>query len=332
MEQETFLRVLTKMLGTDIIRASVETTHLRGGMSDNVKLVSGKAETVECKSVPYKIIFKMQKKRRPPADPDFWVNEYNFYASDFHKLFDEKVRMPKCYHSEISNDMYTLWLEYIDGVSGTDLTIGNLEYIAEVYGRFQGKLHKQPELTESIGCVRYTGFMQKYYNFKRNQKEWYDYLRSESFDVPVLFKQMLIEIDDNKEAVFEKIKRLPIVLHHGDFHAGNMFLHDNEVILIDWGDGAGWGYLGEDIANLICDNPNIESWDEYYRKLIPAYLKGLSAYMDVSKIVNFYFKEMIIISHGYDIVRNHMLAQDRDTKEKQITALQKIYEMRDVKK
>jgi len=90
------------------------------------------------------------------------------------------------------------------------------------------------------------------------------------------------------------------------------------------------GYLGEDIINLICDNPDIELWDEYYRKLIPAYLKGVSKYIDIVKIENFYFKEMVIISHGYDIVRKHMLAQNRDEKEKQITALQKIYEMRDM--
>jgi predicted N-acetyltransferase YhbS/thiamine kinase-like enzyme len=327
---EKLKEVLGEMFGTKITRADCQTKQLHGGAFGDIRLVTGTAYNGGVEVLPYRIVCKTQKKRKPPENPDSWVNEYYFYASEFHQLFDEKVRMPKCYHAEISDDMYVLWLEYINGVTGTDLTINNLAFIADNFGRFQGKLYKQPELTKNIGCLRYTGFMQNYYHFKRNQKKWYDYLRSEAFDVPAQLKQMLIEIDDNNETVFEKMKRLPVVLHHGDFHAGNIILKDDEVILIDWGDGAGLGYLGEDIVNLICDNPNIELWDEYYRKLIPAYLKGVSKYIDIAKIENLYFREMIIISHGYDIVRKYMLAQNRDEREKQITALQKLYEMREI--
>ena len=324
---ETLKKALSKMFDVKITRADCQAEQLHGGAFGDIRLVTGTAYSGGNEALPYRIVCKTQRKRRPPENPDSWVNEYRFYTSDFHKLFEKNVRMPKCYHAEISDEMYALWLEYIDGVTGTDLTISNLEYIAENYGCIQARIHKQPELTENIGCLRYNKFMENYYDFKRKQKELYDYLRSETFDMPVQYKQMLIETDDNKAEVFDKLKQLPVVFHHGDFHAGNMFLKNDEVVLIDWGDGAGWGYLGEDIVNLICDNPNIELWDEYYRKLIPAYLKGISEYMDISKIESFYFKEMIIISHGYDIVRKHMLAQNRDEKEKQITALQKIYEM-----
>ena len=140
---------------------------------------------------------------------------------------------------------------------------------------------------------------------------------------------MLIDTQQQAETVFAKIKRLPVVLCHKDFWIENIFLSDGEIILIDW-DGAGWGYLGEDIASLIVDDTDVELLDEYYRRLIPAYYKGLSENMDVSMIECQYIREMIIIKFGYRFLQKFMFAGSSDVKNKQITALQKIYEMREI--
>lgn len=88
--------------------------------------------------------------------------------------------------------------------------------------------------------------------------------------------------------------------------------------------------MGEDIASLIVDDTDIEYLDEYYRRLIPVYYKGISEYMDAPPIENLYIRKMIIIKFGYRILQEYMFSQSSDIKSQQINALQKIYEMKDV--
>ena len=328
MNQEVFISVLQKMFKTNIIRADWQTRKLQSGVCDNVQLISGVAETYEGTSLSFKTIYKKQKKVSPPLDADSWTREYYFYASDFYKLLDEHVGMPKCYYHEFSGDGYVLWLEYIEDAKN-DLTTDDLEYISARLGAFHGKIYTQPELTENFSCLSLTKHMEKKI-WSWHKSPEYDYLRSKAFDVPGHLKQMLIETDDNKEAALKEIEQLPVVLYHGDFHDGNIFLKDGKLILFDWGHFAGLGHLGEDIANLISDNDNYELWVEYYRRFVPAYLRAFSEYADISGIKDFYIREMIILNYGYDIVREYMFTQDREVKEKQITALQKIYEMREI--
>ena len=331
-EETTLLYVLTKMLGVDIINADCQDAqlYLQGGMS-GVRLITGEAETIDGEKLPYKVILKVQERRRPPSDPDSWTREYKIYASDFYKneIFDEKVRMLKCYHAEFSNDSYSLWLEYADGVTKKALTLNNLEYIAEKFGRFQGRLCSQPELLKYTDCLYEGGFVEKYYAYQSSVD--YGYLCSEQCDLPNHLKQMLLDADNNRETIFRKFKQFPSVLYHGDFYISNIILKNDEVILIDWGDGAGWGYIGEDIANLIVDNIDIKYFNEYYRRIVPAYLKGLSEYMDTSGIDGLYFQKMIIIRSGYDFLREYRHAQSPEVKNEQITALQQIYDMKKIK-
>lgn len=68
--------------------------------------------------------------------------------------------------------------------------------------------------------------------------------------------------------------------------------------------------------------------DEYYRRFIPAYLKGISEYMDVSAIENLYIWEMIIIKFGYRILQKYMFSESPDIKNQQVKKLQKIYDIR----
>ena len=96
---EKLKEALSKMFGTKIFRADCQTEQLHGGAFGDIRLVTGTAYSGGNEALPYRIVCKTQRKRRPPENPDSWVNEYRFYTSDFHKLFDENVRMPKCYHA-----------------------------------------------------------------------------------------------------------------------------------------------------------------------------------------------------------------------------------------
>ena len=142
--------------------------------------------------------------------------------------------------------------------------------------------------------------------------------------IPEHLKKMLTDIDDNINEIFNNIKRLPVILTHRDFWTTNIFYSNGKIKLIDW-DGVGWGYMGEDIVSLIVDDTATENLHEYYSRLVPAYYNGISEYMDISPIDNFYIKEMILIKYGYRILQGHMFTESVEEKNKVIERLRKIY-------
>lgn len=138
---------------------------------------------------------------------------------------------------------------------------------------------------------------------------------------------MLIDIDDCKDELFGKLKTLPILLCHRDFWNENIFFSDGLIRLIDW-DTTGWGILGEDIASLIVDGMGVERFEDNDRRLVPAYLKGLSEYLDVPTAEELCTLEMILIQFGYRMMQEYMFSESTDEKNRGVNALQKIYEMR----
>lgn len=362
IKSETLSHVLSKMLSVDIIRASCQTKQLQGGTLGDVRLVTGMAETIEGKKLPYKVVLKIQKKWERPGDPDSWRREYDLYTSDFGKVFADLLRWPEYYHAEMNDEEIHLWIEYIDGISGDRLEIETLELAATELGRFQGKIYKQKEM------LRNTNFLSEPDALRKNYEQWhtqtfsyeflisdqcrlpgflkqmlkngeiqlysgksfeYGCLRSVRCDIPEYLKQMLFDIDDNRDAIFNSLKRLPVVLCHRDFWIENIFLSDGRIRLIDW-DCAGFGYLGEDIASLIYDDTETENLHEYFRRIIPAYIKGISEYLEVPQDFNKYIQKMILIVFGYRTVQDYIFTQSPDAKEEQVKRLQKIYEMRNI--
>lgn len=65
------------------------------------------------------------------------------YKSNIGALFSESFRWPECYHVEMNEEENEtqIWMEYIEGISGLDLTSDMYECAAEELGRFQGKLY-----------------------------------------------------------------------------------------------------------------------------------------------------------------------------------------------
>lgn len=360
IKNETLLHVLSKMLCSSIISADYETKELQGGTVGDVYLVTGIAKTSDQKEVAFKIVWKIQEKWERPGDPDSWRREYDLYASDFNKSFTESFRMPECYYAEITDDENQIWMEYIDGVSSSSLTIDMLEEVAYQLGCFQGKYSSQSSDYRNVSCFNDVGFLEREFSQWHKQTFSYDFLISEPCRMPVFLKQMLkdgdiqlvdgksfeygflrsrgckipehlkqmlIEIDNDKESIIEKFNTLPIVLCHRDFWNENIFFSEDSISLIDW-DTSGWGFLGEDIASLIVDGMEVQRFEENYRRLIPAYLKGLSEYMDVSSIDDLYILDMILIKFGYRMAQEYMFSESKDKEFWGIQALQKIYEMK----
>ena len=328
---ETLICVLNKMLDTEIIRADYQIKQLHGGTVGNVNLVIGIAETIGGDKLPYNVVLKIQYKWERYGDPGSWRREYDLYLSDLENLFSDTLRWAKCYHAEINGDKTEtqLWVEYIDGVSGYDLTPEMLEYAATELGRFQGRLYKeQPRLLQNISCFTEIADVKDYYMENNMKSEESRYVRSEDCEIPKHLRQMIIDVGDETEKIYDNINNMPVVLCHRDFWVKNIIYSNGKIILLDW-DCTGWGYMFEDVIQLITDEIDIKYLEEYYRRLVPAYLKGFSEYTDISWIDKLYAWKMLIIKCTRNFVYWYMSAKSSDEKSKYIDMLQKIYDMRE---
>lgn len=324
---ETLTHVLCKMLGKTIIQADYQIKQLQGGTLGNVRLVMGIAITVDSEKLPYKVVWKVQKKWERPGDPDSWRREYDLYSSNLSTVFSGSFRWPKCYHVEMKGDEIQLWMEYIDGVSGLKLTAKMYEHAAEELGRFQGKLYsEQPTILQNLTNLSKVEFVKNSYLGYKSWNVVYDYIRSDDCEIPKHLCEMLIYIDENADEIFSRIERLPIVLCHRDFWVENIFYSDDKILLIDW-DTTGWGYMGEDIASLIADEADVDHMVEYYQKCVSAYYKGFSEYADISHISDCCIYELIIIMFGYRLIEWYKFAKSPEDKTLYLNTLQKIYEM-----
>ncbi|NCA92839.1 aminoglycoside phosphotransferase family protein [bacterium] len=353
-------QILSKKLGKTVLSAEYQTTPLHGGTLGDVKLLTGRAKITDGSEEPFSIVWKIQKKWERPGDPDSWRREYDFYTSDTENIFNGNFHIPACYHAQSDNGKIQLWLEYIDGASGSDLSVEMLETAAESIGDLHGKLYTNPDLLKNITCLLDTEYMRRENDEWHTQtyscdylcseecripehlKKWvrenlwdnnksleYNYLRSAECNIPNQLKKMLTVIDDNREEIFKEIGTLPVTLCHRDFWIENIFYKNGIITAIDW-DRVGWGYIGEDIASLIADDTETEKLNEYFYKLIPSYRKSLSGYMDIPKNINELIWKMILIKFGYRIVSDYMFAVSDDIREKSIYRLQKIYEMKEI--
>ncbi|MFD2615682.1 phosphotransferase, partial [Paenibacillus gansuensis] len=113
------------------------------------------------------------------------------------------------------------------------------------------------------------------------------------------------------------------------FWVTNLIYADGNIALIDW-DTSGWGYLGEDLASLIADEPDIDHMVEHYQRCIPAYYKGFSEFTDISPIADHCVYEIILLVFGYRLVEGFLHTEADDKKRKHVQILQKIYEMKTI--
>lgn len=69
--------VISKILGKPITGAEYQTQQLHGGTLGDVQLVKGMAEITGGEKLPYKVVWKKQKKWERPGDPNSWHREYD---------------------------------------------------------------------------------------------------------------------------------------------------------------------------------------------------------------------------------------------------------------
>ena len=360
LNRQTLLGVVQILLGAPVADLAYQVTHLHGGTLGDVRRVSGKATLAGGTVRPFDVVWKTQQKWLRPGDPLSWRREYDLYRTDLGRLFNPALRWPSCYLADMDGSQTHLWLEFIDGVSGRDLTPGMLEQAALELGRFQGRLSRHPEGLQKTSNLGDIGFLRRDFaqwhtqayseayllsdacrlpdHLKQQLKTGdirlyagksfeYSALRSQGCALPEHLKQMIFDLDEQQEERFASLDRLPVVLCHRDFWIENIFATDGGILLIDW-DTAGWGYAGEDIASLIIDETEPGCVDSYIRKLIPAYRQGLAEFADVSGIDEGRILDLILIKFGYRMVQTYLFSDSFDVKQEQVNLLQLLYDHR----
>lgn len=328
--------VLGKIFDKDISNVAYDYELLHGGTVGEAYLVSGTvevgaAETGVGEIVPFKVVLKIQKKWDRYGDPNSWRREYDLYSSQLHLSFEDEFSWPKCYLSELEDERTILWMEYVNGVSGTDLTVEMYEMAAKALGKFQGKLLSNPKTIKgNIANLSEVGFIKSYYLRYRGWNEVYDYIRADDCEVPKHICDMIIDFDENADAIWQRIEGLPVVLTHRDFWVENIFSSNEKVVVIDW-DTTGMGYLGEDIASLIADESNVEYMLELYKRCTSAYYEGIAEFVGDLSVQDNCIYELIIIMFGYRLIEWYKFADTKDEKDYQLKVLQEIYKMRQVR-
>lgn len=216
---------------------------------------------------------KKQVKWKRYGDVNSWRREYDLYQSGLHEEFLNDFSWPACYFAELKGDSFEIWMDYIEGSTGTSLTIGMYQKAAFSLGRFQGKLYQNhPNTIQKITNLSTVDYVKKFYEHYRSWGEVYNYIRSVQCELSNHLCEMMIHFDARSNEVFKKLDMLPIVLCHRDYRSTNIFNTGDHIYAIDW-DTAGFGYFGEDIASLIAEETDPAKMKDYFQACIPAYKK-----------------------------------------------------------
>ena len=316
IDYDALIRALSKKTDADIVRADCLSTRLHGGTLGDVRLLAGIAVTGSGNEIPYEMVLKIQKKWERYNVPDSWRREHDLYQSDFGTLFSENFRWPECYHAEMNEaeDETSLWLQYIDGISGLKLTGAMYERAAYELGCFQGRLYaEKPIFLQKLKNLSPLDYVQKFYHHYRSWPVVYDYIRAAECDIPSHLCKLLIHFDDHSDELFKQIEALPVIFCHRDFWVANIIAKGEKIYVIDW-DTAGWGYLGEDIASLIADEADVPHLAEHYHRCIPAYYRGFSNHAGMSPPPNHCILELIVFMFGYRLVEWYLNAASDEEK------------------
>lgn len=355
--ESTLNQIVTNQFSKHVISINSQTSTLHGGTVGQVSLVSGSAILQDGTNQLFKYVLKEQKKWQRPADPDSWRREYDLFTSNFDQFFSEEFYWPTALATTFDDQKTEIWMEYIEGVSGNQLTLEMLEKASFELGKFQSKLLKDEKLLHPFSCFLPKDFMENDFNLWHKQsysyeylcsdkcripshvKEWvknhyqtanhsieYEFLRSDACDLDPHLKQMIIDLDYRKEDVFSDIHQLPVVICHRDFWIENIFYDQGKIVVLDW-DCAGYGFLGEDIASLIVDETDVMMQPEYFLKLTTAYNHGLSQYSPLTWIDPRHIYEMMLIKFGYRLVQSYMFTSTVDVKEDCAERLTMLYQI-----
>ena len=259
-----------------------QTTLLQGGTVGEVTLIKGG---------DFNYVLKTQRKWERHGDPDCWRREYDMYVSEFEKTIPH-IKIPQCYHKSTENDTTYILMEYINGCTGVDeIGVDELSYTANKIGQF----HREYRDCNLQWLRDFPAVISSY-------DLWYGKIkdRLHESDFPDDIRRLLNDYINRKDEIFRSFTVLPRTVCHGDVHHDNIILLNDDVYLIDW-DSAGYGYMGEDAVDMLCEafvysDRDIALMSEFRSQIIAAYCDGAEITLDETMV-----KNIFMMSWGFRI-------------------------------
>lgn len=264
INKETLTPVVRKVLNieqnAEININSYKINKFKEGTQGEVYLIRGECLYLhnECeKKLNWDVVLKIQKKWNRFGDPESWKREFLMYYNEIFSNMPKNFRVPKCLEMKVENREVWLWLEFIKGISGSELTAEDYGVIAKVLGEYQGKQSREigdkihPWMSSrywySIILAMWGGDAVLYLDEEKNNAAYRE-LDFSTIDT-------LYDLWNNRDAVLDIMNKLPRTLCHRDCTPANVFISkknnkESVIALIDW-DCSGIGVLGEDIADLL---------------------------------------------------------------------------------
>jgi hypothetical protein len=216
-----------------------------------------------------------------PRAWNYWRREVEAYGCEplRRSLRDAGLDLPDC-EIEQSQEGAVLWLEDVQGLSGTDFTLAEHVELAGRLGQWQAAGPVELPWT-STGFVRdYSTSRRARYELVADDAAWRHPLVADLW--PPGLRDGWARMLANRDTLLDVMERLPRTRSHLDVWVSNEVRRpDGRVVLLDWaffGDGA----VGEDVGNHVPDAVFDLFWPaermpELEVACYDAYLEGLLA-------------------------------------------------------
>ncbi len=150
-----------------------------------------------------------------------------------------------------------LWLEDLDGISGSALRPNNYERVAHRLGRPQGSFRSDDVAASGFPWSRQ--FLPDYLA-SWSDVGWDLILDDASWAVPLIAdhfseadRHALVELCADRHRMISWAARLPQTICHHAVWPNNVFDFGDHTTLVDWA-FAGHGHIGADVGNLVTDS------------------------------------------------------------------------------
>jgi len=273
IEKPSLLAALGAMMGAPVRDAVFSEEILHGGTVGDVRKLSGEAVAGDCRR-PFALVVKTQRRWERHGDPGCWRREYEIYKNGLPGALAGDIQLPRCYLLEEENDLTRIWMEYIEGRTGKQLCLPDLELAAEKLGRQQAQFH----LNGKIDLPYLRGFPAARSSFDL----WWNRVKKPLCRPMLGFSKKLRTVLNEYAAragtLLEAFDSLPTTLCQGDVHNDNLIIRGSEVYLIDW-DSAGYGRMGEDAVDMLAEvfvysDADISLLPEFRRRIAEGYCRG----------------------------------------------------------
>lgn len=217
----------------------------------------------------------------PSQDPhhfNYWRREVLAYTTDLPGRLglDSPALLG---HEACSDGSHVLWLEQVEGRTGLDVTLDDLEATARALGASQGRDDQPADDWLSRGYIRgYGASKPSNYGLLDDDQVWAHPLISRNWSPDL--RAAMMELHWNRGWYQNLLDQLPRAVCHLDVWPNNLVMRPNgSTAFLDWS-FTGEGAVGEDISNLIPDAVldllvPANKIDELEARVMAGYLEGL---------------------------------------------------------